>query len=142
MYFSDVDGEFAKVECDSVSYCSNLFVLNPSCQVGSNGNCTVVDFPTIPVLIYLTFAQTLSFFLKYYTVAEAGLASLDSKGQKRAPTAVRAVTLAYTFVVFVLQAFALPFGTKEGVIAFSPMRDTGLQVTAIVAFFSTSSTRP
>jgi hypothetical protein len=137
LYFSEIDGAFARVQCgpkgDAIAYCSNEFVLATDCAP-TGQNCSVDRFVTVPVLIYLTLAQASRLVIKDISAMTRRYPNgARDWGDRVVLLIFIAAINSFLVVVFVLEAFALPFGEKEGTVAFVLFRGDGLNITALVA---------
>jgi hypothetical protein len=141
LYFSQVDGVFPAFSCaDGTAYCSRLFRFRDDCA--PSGQACAVSLPdTVPVLVLLTLMQFMQFYVRAFAKQVLRQAVRGRKGGGDdfdlglTVLAALAAICAYAFLLllFGLEAFALPFGTKQGEIAFAIMDMRGLGYTCAVA---------
>jgi hypothetical protein len=133
VYFAEVDGSFTRVTCadDGLTYCSNMYLLCPDCAIAAE-RCTADLFATVSVLVLMTVMQLANFLVRF----------IGRHGADRRAPLVQVSAFLLLLLLFALEAFALPFGTKEGHIAFAQLDPRGLNITAIVATASLFITLP
>jgi hypothetical protein len=139
-YFMSVDGNFTLYQCavSGVSYCTHQYQYEDSCAPTSDV-CRVNWGESISILLALTFYQSVVFFMKLLahdgTREREGIESGEYGTTCRKVTSwvVTLVTTLLLFCFFLLEAFALPFGYKQGQIAFVYPNLIGLYIDAIIS---------
>jgi len=145
-YFYSVDGHFAERVClrpnfpdqVAISYCSNDYQLYPEpgrCVMTGN-MCHVSLLESVPTLIFLSIMQ-LNIFMMRVLTSSVAIKMLKALLRFDLVLIVFVFLLfcqhLFLFVTFIIEGFALPLGTKDGLFAFQPWDSYGLNITCIVA---------
>lgn len=141
LYFVDIDGSFPEIVCPSVRYCSRFYVLDQATCAPSGRQCRAPQPATALLLCFLCIAQCnigafrcLSHNI-YFCDRLAGDRLERNSASFRALACVGLSVANLPFLsLFVLEAVAIPFGTKDGHVAFAYLEPHGLQWAALVAF--------
>jgi hypothetical protein len=145
LYFNQVNGDFPKVKChNGISYCSKDYLFHESCSISKDEFCEVHHQDTILILIFLSLSQWMVFFIKDRAANGEHYADCDDEYNDGVENPISSVFVYfgmfgfnhfYLFLLFILEAIALPFGTKEGHIAFVVMDPHYLEY-SVSAFLS------
>ena len=139
LYYKQINKQFHKVFClnNSISYCSNYFLLNSYCE-RIDEMCEISNsFLTLSILIFLSLSQIMVFFIKDRAANGTTVQSDPSHDGVESPISLTfsylgPLTSFYLFLLFALEAIVLPFGTKQLEIAFVQFKTHNLEYTILI----------
>jgi hypothetical protein len=134
-YFHQINQQFYHVSCDhNIHYCSKDYYYDHTCHIDDTHPCTISQsYVTVSILIFLSLSQCMVFFIKDRGVNGTPVDDdyVESPYTKSF-SYLGPFTPMYLLLLFSLEAISLPFGTKEGEIAFVKMDTYSLEYTVII----------